>query len=68
MLKPTQIMNEEKTHVVFDITTEPEIITETLDAYAEEGWKCANILTVANTNIVAFLKRNKSEPLNNMAY
>ena len=47
----------ENTFIVFDVTKGPKVIIETLNTYGEEGWECASMLTVANTNIVAFLKR-----------
>jgi len=47
----------ENTYVVFDITKGPKVIIETLDTYGDEGWECCSMLSVANTNIVAFLKR-----------
>ena len=50
-------MKYENTYVVFDITKGPKVIIETLDTYGDEGWECCSMLSVANTNIVAFLKR-----------
>ena len=50
-------MKYENTYVVFDITKGPKVIIETLDTYGDEGWECTSMLSVANTNIVAFLKR-----------
>ena len=51
----------ENQYVVFDVTKGPKVIIETLNTYGEEGWECASMLTVANTNIVAFLKRKQGE-------
>ena len=50
-------MKYENTYVVFDITKGPKVIIETLDTYGDEGWECTSMLSVANTNIVAFLSR-----------
>ncbi len=50
-------MKYENTYVVFDITKGPKVIIETLDTYGDEGWACVAMLSVANTNIVAFLSR-----------
>ena len=50
-------MKYENTYVVFDITKGPKVIIETLDTYGDEGWECCSMLSVANTNIVAFLSR-----------
>jgi len=50
-------MKYENTYVVFDITKGPKVIIETLDTYGDEGWSCVAMLSVANTNIVAFLSR-----------
>tara|TARA_R100000353_G_scaffold36770_2_gene29281 strand:- start:1437 stop:1679 length:243 start_codon:yes stop_codon:yes gene_type:complete len=43
--------------LVFDVTKGPKVIIEALNTYGEEGWECASMIAVANTNIVAFLKR-----------
>ena len=50
-------MKYENTYVAFDITKGPKVIIETLDTYGDEGWECTSMLSVANTNIVAFLSR-----------
>ena len=50
-------MKYENTYVVFDITKGPKVIIETLDTYGDEGWERTSMLSVANTNIVAFLSR-----------
>ena len=47
----------ENTFIVFDVTKGPKVIIESLNTYGEEGWECSTMITVANTNIVAFLKR-----------
>ena len=56
-------MNWENTFIVFDVTKGPKVIIESLNTYGEEGWECCSMLTVANTNIVAFLKRRTDEPV-----
>ena len=43
--------------LVFDITKGPKVIIKAMDTYGAEGWECSTMITVANTNIVAFLKR-----------
>ena len=53
----------ENTFIVFDVTKGPKVIIESLNTYGEEGWECCSMLTVANTNIVAFLKRRTDEPV-----
>ena len=47
----------ENQYVVFDVTKGPKVIIETLDTYGDEGWECCSMLSIAGTNIVAFLKR-----------
>lgn len=47
----------ENTYLVFDVTKGPKVIIETLNTYGEDGWECCSMLTVAGSNIVAFLKR-----------
>ena len=58
-------MKWENQYIVFDVTKGPKVIVETLDTYGDEGWECCSMLTVAGTNIVAFLKRrtDHSEPV-----
>ena len=43
--------------LVFDVTKGPKVIIEALNTFGEEGWECSAMIPVANTNIVAFLKR-----------
>lgn len=50
-------MNWENHFLVFDVSKGPKVIIEALNTYGEEGWECATMITVANSNIVAFLKR-----------
>ena len=50
-------MKYENTYVVFDVTKGPKVIIETLDTYGDEGWECCSMLSIAGTNIVAFLTR-----------
>ena len=50
-------MNWENHFLVFDVTKGPKVIIEALDTYGAEGWECSTMITVGNTNIVAFLKR-----------
>ncbi len=47
----------ENTYLVFDVTKGPKVIIETLNTYGEDGWESSSMLTVAGSNIVAFLKR-----------
>tara|TARA_R100001443_G_scaffold72179_2_gene80350 strand:+ start:22392 stop:22622 length:231 start_codon:yes stop_codon:yes gene_type:complete len=47
----------ENQYVVFDVTKGPKVIIETLDTFGDEGWECCSMLSIAGTNIVAFLKR-----------
>ena len=47
----------ENQYVVFDVTKGPKVIIEPLDTYGDEGWECCSMLSIAGTNIVAFLKR-----------
>lgn len=54
-------MKWENTFIVFDVTKGPKVIIESLNTYGEEGWECCSMLTVANTNIVAFLKRRSDK-------
>jgi hypothetical protein len=54
-------MNWENMYLVFDVTKGPKVIIEALDTYGEQGWECGSMLSVANTNIVAFLKRRTDE-------
>ncbi len=56
-------MKWENTFIVFDVTKGPKVIIESLNTYGEEGWECCSMLTVANTNIVAFLKRRSDKPV-----
>jgi len=51
----------ENTYLVFDVTKGPKVIIETLDTYGNDGWECCSMLTVAGSNIVAFLKRKIEE-------
>ena len=50
-------MKWENTYLVFEVAKGPKVIIDTLNTYGEEGWECASMIAVANTNIVAFLKR-----------
>jgi len=50
-------MKWENHFIIFDVTKGPKVIIEALNTYGEEGWECCSMLSVANTNIVAFLKR-----------
>ena len=43
--------------LVFDISKGPKVIIESLDTFGKEGWECSTMVTVAGTNLVAFLKR-----------
>ena len=56
-IKGGKEMKYENTYVVFDVTKGPKVIIETLDTYGDEGWECCSMLSIAGTNIVAFLKR-----------
>ena len=55
----------ETQYVVFEVTKGPKVIIETLDTYGDEGWECCSMLSIAGTNIVAFLKRRigNNEPV-----
>lgn len=50
-------MTWENHFLVFDVAKGPKVIIEALNTYGEEGWECSTMITVANSNIVAFLKR-----------
>tara|TARA_R100000664_G_C2665722_1_gene79939 strand:- start:205 stop:441 length:237 start_codon:yes stop_codon:yes gene_type:complete len=50
-------MKWENHFLVFDISKGPKVIIESLDTYGQEGWECSTMVTVAGTNLVAFLKR-----------
>ena len=53
----------ENKFIIFQATHGPKVISESLNTYGEEGWECCSMLTVANTKIVAFLKRRVDEPV-----
>jgi len=53
----------ENKFIIFQATHGPKVIIESLNTYGEEGWECCSMLTVANTKIVAFLKRRVDEPV-----
>tara|TARA_R110000751_G_scaffold92877_2_gene181545 strand:- start:75 stop:311 length:237 start_codon:yes stop_codon:yes gene_type:complete len=51
------MMKWENQFLVFDVSKGPKVIMEALDTYGLEGWECSTMVTVAGTNLVAFLKR-----------
>ena len=51
-------MTWENTFLVFEIAKGPKTIIETLDNYGKDGWELCSMLTVAGSQIVAFLKRS----------
>ena len=53
----------ENKFIIFQATHGPKVIIESLNTYGEEGWEFCSMLTVANTKIVAFLKRRVDEPV-----
>ena len=50
-------MKWENTVLYFEISKGPNVIVDTLNTYGDDGWECCAMLSVANKQIVAFLKR-----------
>jgi hypothetical protein len=55
-------MKYENTFLVFEVVKGPKAIVESLNTYGDEGWECCSMLIVANSQIVAFLKRSLDTP------
>jgi hypothetical protein len=51
-------MKWENKYVVFDVSSGPKVVVETLDTYGNDGWELASMVAVGGgERLVAFLKR-----------